>query len=232
MTADSTSPQRRRFRSGRDGGRGGVDAARTQAYTRFVQRMKVGLGLAAAGLIAALLIVSGAFDGPEELEITFAEVRTLNDDLRMVSPRIADVDSQGRPYTINAESAVQDADDPALIHLDQVDADMVGDAGASWTAVSSDKGRLNTDEEWVDLEDNVMLFTDEGFEFHGRLVRVDLDSGDISSDEPVSGQGPAGRFEAGGIRVTESGNVINLIDGSKVIIFQSDSGGAPLFGGG
>lgn len=219
MTAPASPSARRRFRSG-GSVRRAADVARTRAYSRFVRRMKLGLAGAAALLVVALLMLSGTFQGPDELDITFTELTGLNDDLRMVSPRIADVDENGRPYTITAATAVQDPDDPSLIHLDDVQGDMEG-GGGSWSAVSSRAGRLNTDEEWLDLETDVALFTDDGYQFRGELVRIDLDTGDISSDRPISGQGPAGTIEGGGVRITKSGDEITVINGSKLVIFDA-----------
>jgi len=209
-----------------------ADAARAKAYSRFVSAMKVGLAVTAVALIAALLFMSGTFDGPDELDITFSEVSSRTDDLRMVSPRISDVDERGRPYTMNATSAVQDADNPALIHLENVEGDLVSEGQASWTAVTSNKGLLNTDEEWIDLENDVQLFTDDGFQFQGELVRVQLDTGDISSDDAVYAQGPEGTAEGGGLRVTESGDRVTLIDGARIVIFNAgdEGGGGSLFG--
>ena len=208
-----------------------ANAARAQAYSRFVSAMKVGLAVTALGLIGALLFMSGTFDGPDELDITFSEVSSRTDDLRMVSPRISDVDEKGQPYTMNATSAVQDADNPALIHLENVEGDLVSESQTSWTAVTSNKGLLNTDEEWIDLEDNVQLVTDDGFRFQGELVRVNLDTGDISSDQLVYAQGPEGTAEGGGLRVTESGDRVTLINGAKIVIFNAGgSSGEGLFG--
>jgi len=209
-----------------------VNAAQTRAYSRFVSAMKLGLALTAVTLIGALLFLSGTFDGPDELDITFSEVTSRTDDLRMVSPRISDVDDEGQPYTITATSAVQDADDPALIHLEDVQGDLESASRTSWTSVTSMAGLLNTDEEWIDLETDVMLFTDGGFQFQGELVRVDLASGDISSDKPVFAQGPDGTAEGGGLRVTDSGQTITLINRAKVVIFDAggDGGSSSLFG--
>lgn len=218
MSAAPPARNRRRYRAGTRP-RALPDAERTRAYSRFVRRMKIGLVAGSALLLAALLLLSGTLDGPAELDITFTELTTLNDDLRMVSPRISDVDDAGRPYTLTAATAIQDKDDPALIHLEEVQGDMEG-GGGSWSAVSARTGRLNTDEEWLDLEGDVMLFTDDGYQFAGDLVRIDLASGDISSDRPVTGQGPAGTIEGGGVRITNSGDDIKVINGSKLVIFD------------
>lgn len=223
MSVSGTTPPRRRSALSRPRKR--ADAAKAAAYSRFVAGMKISLAVMAAALTLSLLYLSGTFDGPDELDIAFAEVTSRTDDLRMVSPRIADVDNQGRPYTITATSAVQDSEEPALIHLDEVAGDLVSDEGSSWTAVTSRKGLLNTDEEWIDLVTEVELFTDGGFHFEGEVVRVHLDTGDISSDLPVFAQGPSGTAEGGGLRVSDSGDTITLINGSKVVIFDSGSGG-------
>ncbi|MEP0068630.1 LPS export ABC transporter periplasmic protein LptC [Pyruvatibacter sp.] len=228
LSGTSSTLQRRTTPSGQ---RKQANAASAKAYSRFVSAMKLGLALTAAILIVALLLLSGTFDGPDELDITFSEVTSRTDDLRMVSPRISDIDDEGQPYTITATSAVQDADNPGLIHLDNVQGDLISATQSSWTSVTSEGGLLNTDEEWIDLEKDVMLFTDGGFQFQGDIVRIDLASGDISSDTPVFAQGPDGTAEGGGLRVTESGNTITLINGAKVVIFDAGGGGSSsIFG--
>ncbi|MGD1935699.1 MAG: LPS export ABC transporter periplasmic protein LptC [Candidatus Phaeomarinobacter sp.] len=231
MSASNTSDlPPRRLRPSRV--RKQANAAQARAYSRFVWAMKLGLALTAVVLIVSLLFLSGTFDGPDELDITFSEVTSRTDDLRMVSPRISDIDDEGQPYTITATSAVQDADNPALIHLDDVQGDLESASQTSWTSVTSKTGLLNTDEEWIDLETDVMLFTDGGFQFQGELVRVNLASGDISSDKPVVSQGPDGTAVGGGLRVTESGQTITLTNRAKVVIFDAggDGGSSSLFG--
>ena len=97
-------------------------------------------------------------------------------------------------------------------------------SGGSWSSVSARAGHLNTEEEWLDLETDVALFTDDGYQFTANLVRIDLESGDISSDRPVRGQGPAGTIEGGGVRITDSGLTIKVIGGSKLVIFDPGAG--------
>ena len=189
------------------------------SYSRFVSAMKVLLPALAAILVLTVFISTGTFNSRDELAITFQEVGALNDDLRMVSPHITGVDRKGRPYVVTANTATQAADEPNLIYMDNVEADLMLDTGGDWVSVSSRFGTLQSDEERLVLREKVVAFFATGYEFHAEEVTIDLNKGTLASDQPVYGQGPAGTLNANGVDASGYGDTIRFTGGVRVVIF-------------
>src|SRR3546814_8571987 len=61
-------------------------------HSSFVSVMKVVLPLGAVALLIVVLVYSGVFDKRDRLDITFREISSLNNALRMVSPRVTGLD--------------------------------------------------------------------------------------------------------------------------------------------
>ena len=98
-------------------------------YSRFVSAMKLLLPLGALIVLVLLIIYSGTFEDDDQLAITFTKIDSLNDDLRMVSPRISGMDAHGRPFVITADTATQTASNPNRIALDNIQAYLQMDVG-------------------------------------------------------------------------------------------------------
>lgn len=165
-------------------------------HSRFVSAMKIALPLGAVALTATVLIYSGIFDQRDRLDITFREIATLNNDLRMVSPRVTGLDSSGHPYLLTADTATQAKGQPSHIALDNVQADLKLSDDTDWVSLSSASGLLDTETEILDLHQKIDIYASTGYEFHGTSARIDFRGGTVASDEPVQGHGPLGTLRA------------------------------------
>lgn len=192
-------PQNETSDAPEDFGNGPIEAAAIAAYGRhshFVTIMKIALPLGAAALLMIVLFYSGIFDKRDKLDITFREIASLNNDLRMVSPRINGLDTSGRPYLLTADTATQSKTNPSQIALDNVQADLKLSDADDWVSLSSNSGRLDTETEQIKLSPKIDVYVSTGYEFHGGSGLVDFRKGTFSTDDPVEGHGPAGTLRA------------------------------------
>lgn len=170
--------------------------ARIGRHSSFVSIMKIALPLGALVLLGIVLFYSGVFDSRDRLDITFREIATLNNDLRMVSPRITGLDKSGQPYLLTADTATQGAAGTSLIELDNLQADLkMSDAG-DWVSLAATTGLLDTETQTLDLNQKVDVYVSNGYEFHGTQGQINFRNGDFVSDAPVEGHGPAGTLRA------------------------------------
>ncbi|MDF1628136.1 MAG: LPS export ABC transporter periplasmic protein LptC [Parvibaculaceae bacterium] len=188
-------------------------------YSRFVTGMKIALPALAILLLLTVFISSGTFNARPEIAITFQEVGELNDDLRMVSPRITGVDRKGRPYVVTAETATQTVDNPNRIHLENINADLLLDAGGDWLSITSRFGTLETEGETLNLREQIDVYAAEGYEFHAQTAQMDLKNGGLVSHDPVHGQGPVGTIRANGVKAIENGEKITFTGGVRVVVY-------------
>ena len=190
----------------------------TSRYSRRIRLLKFVLPLIAIGLLVAMVAWPRIFSEDARFALTYADVSTVNNDLRMISPRFTGTDSQSRAYVITADMATQDEDDREQVALDALQADLAMTDG-SWLSVSAATGEYHTGRQSLWLEGWIDAYSDLGYEFHARTMRIDLAAGTLISDDPVQGQGPLGHLTASGLRVSGRGDVVHFIGGVKVTIF-------------
>ncbi len=145
----------------------------------------------------------------------FPPLPTVENDLHMLSPRFSGFDSQDRPYTVNALTAIQDRKDPNLIRLTTIDGHVV--LGSSENApsnaiteldVTANGGLLRSEEQTVVLEGNVTLKSNNDYQFVTQRALVEFETSRISGSERVTGTGPRGSVTAQEFEVTEGGDRI------------------------
>lgn len=197
---------------------GGDDPAKS-SYSRFVSFMKFLLPAAAVVLFISLFIYSGFFDRDDKLDITFRDIATQNDDLRMVSPRVSGLNKDGRPYELNADTATQNTTQPNLVRLENIDADLKTDDANGWLTLNAARGLLDTDRQTLKLDDKVDIFTTQGYEFHARKADVNFDKGTVESDDEVWGQGPLGTLRADSMYADNTSETVNFRGRVKATIY-------------
>lgn len=194
-------------------------------YSRFVSAMKIALPATAIAILATVLIYSGVFDTRDKLDITFREIATLNNDLRMVSPRVTGLDSAGRPYALTADTATQMTGEPNHISLDNLQADLKLQDDADWVSLSSTVGLLDTGRQTLDLNQKIDIYASSGYELHGTSATVDFRKGTIESTSPVEGQGPLGTLRADSMTADNRSRNLTFTGRVKVRIYAGEGKG-------
>ncbi len=188
-------------------------------YSAFVLGMKIVLPALALILVISVFVSSTTFNSRQDIPVTFREVSRLNDDLRMVSPRITGVDKRGRPYVVTADTATQEVDNPEKIFLENIEADLMLDEDGNWLSVTSRFGTLQTEAEKLNLREDISVFSANGYEFHAQSADMDFRAGSLVSDQPVYGQGPVGTLNANGVETSNNGDKIVFTGGVRVVVY-------------
>lgn len=194
-------------------------------HARFVGAMKVVLPLIAVALVA--LLVSWPYMTDREdagFRLSYAAVEEgANGTITMTNARYIGTDEDGQPFTISAESAEQNPDDPGRIAMTGLSADIaLGDG--PWLALQADRGVYQQDAATVDLAGDVRLFSDTGYELHTEAASVDLKGKVAEGHAPVSGQGPAGLLEAGGFRADAASRKVRFFAPVRMTLYPSQAG--------
>lgn len=202
---------------------------RAVAYSRFVALMKVILPAVALSLVVLVGIWPYLQAEDTSFRIGFSALKARDVmGPRMVNPRYVGVDEESRPFTVTADLARDAAEGgaadgtPTVVELDVPKADITLEDG-SWLVLTSDSGVFRRDQRNLSLSGSVTLFHDSGYEIIGQTAKVDLRSGEASSDQPVVGHGPFGELEAEGFRLHDKGKVINF-DGKARLVLHPGEG--------
>jgi lipopolysaccharide export system protein LptC len=187
-------------------------------YTGFVRSMRIALPTLALLTLGLIVIWPGLQSRVGGVQLSFANIESVNSELRMMAPRLTGTDKQNRPYTITAKTAVPEINDSNLIKLDSVDGDMTL-ADGTWVNLTAPFGVYDKFLRRLELSGPIAFNTDKGYEINARSASVDLSKGSIISNEPIALQGPFGTLEANEARLTERGGRIHF-DGNVHGIFM------------
>lgn len=226
MTADlsqpgSPKPRRSAQFAPRDAGEVLSALPRRRGFVRF---MKFILPLIALGTVVAVIAWPQMAKRRMAIPLTFSDMEIANAALVMNNPRYRGTDTNGQPYVVTADRAIQDPNDDKLVTLDRVQADMHMTSG-EWWSLTSDTGLYNGNVQLLDLYGNINVYGDRGNEMHGHTAEINLQTKVISSDDKVWGHAGFGSVQANGLRVYDRGRVIVFINGVKTKIFPRENRG-------
>ncbi len=109
-------------------------------------------------------------DGSEEDEET-----------HMLKPKMLGVDSQGNPFTITADKAIQEHEN--LVTLLYPKADITNEQ--KWYIGSSGKGEYNLSSKRLELYNEVYFYNDAGYEMHAERLTILPTHRVVHTNQPV-----------------------------------------------
>jgi len=171
-----------------------------ERYARFVNIMRRGLLLAGLLLIGLVVGYSLLPRQSQRMAMTFEKMGIVSGDLSMTKPKLHSVDSEGNPFTVTADKAIQNPKNLRQATLVNVQADL-SLKGGQWMSATAPKGLLDAEARQLELRGAIAVFTDEGYELHTDLAHFDLAKGVVTGSHKVNGQGPAGTFVADRFRI-------------------------------
>jgi len=221
---------------GGDEGRGLADHRRPRVrsgggYSRFVSSMKILLPFLALGLIA-LIVIWPRLKSEDTFRIGFSSVRLSGSAQPGVdNARYMGTDENRQPYSITADLARISAKVDGLISLEMPKADLTLEDG-TWLVLTADNGQFFEGEQQLDLEGNVNLFHDTGYEISTGQLVVDLKKNVAESKMPVAGHGPFGELTSAGLRLIDKGRTIYFTGPANLTLYpsqgeQTSNTGAP-----
>ena len=116
----------------------------------------------------------------------FATLSVDGTKIVMDRPKLAGFRSDGQPYLLTAERALQDIKHPTIVELQKVDGE-IGMAGGEATHLTADAGVYDSVSERMELSKNVRIKNGR-FTVLLRSAKFDFKSGVYGSDDPVEVQ--------------------------------------------
>ena len=163
---------------------------REQAFAKAKRRSgrvrlaRLGILIGALGAVLAAFAITFFNPFASKLgSLSFATLSVEGTKIVMDRPKLAGFRSDGQPYSLTAERALQDVKQPTMVQLRKVDGDM-GMAGAEATHLSADDGVYDSVAEHMELSGNVRI-KNTRFTVLLRSARFDFKSGVYGSDETV-----------------------------------------------
>jgi lipopolysaccharide export system protein LptC len=158
--------------------------AKAKRHSTRVRLLRLAILIGGLGTVAAMLVA--AFFNPFATKLgalNFAALSLEGTKIVMDRPKLAGFRSDGQPYLLTAERALQDVKHPTIVELQSVDGE-IGMAGGEATHLSADAGVYDTVGEHMELSKNVRIKNGR-FIVLLRSAKFDFKSGVYGSDDPV-----------------------------------------------
>ncbi|MBC7907467.1 MAG: LPS export ABC transporter periplasmic protein LptC [Rhodospirillaceae bacterium] len=183
-------------------------------YSRFVGLMKVVLPSLAVVLLGLVVAWPRLTATEDRFQLSFSALSPNSvESLSMVNARYFGVNARNQPFTVTADVATEDDPNSGVIVLDQPKADFTTLKGAG-IYLEARRGFYYQKQQILDLEGEVNMFHDDGYELHTEKARLDLKRSTAEGNVAVTGQGPQGRIDGQGFRILEKGAQI-LVTGKS-----------------
>ncbi len=196
------------------------------AYSIFVGWMKVVLPALAVALVLLVIVWPQfkLYEGRFRIRVSDISLEQA-DKLTMLNARYEGLDDKQQPFVLTADQATQSSQSKNLIDLEMSKGDITMNDG-TWLAMDAQEGRYNRDSDLLDLQGDVVLFHDRGFELLSQSARVNLAAGTAEGHETTEGQGPSGSSLSDGFQVLERGDVLIFTGKSRLILYPNESDGS------
>lgn len=160
----------------------------------IVRILKIALP-SSIGVLLAYLALAPLQKGPEiSFILDKRKVDVAKERMRVQTARYRGQDDRGRPFTIDAASAVQANSQDPIVDIRGMAARIGLQSGPA--TLRADKGRYDMEAEKVDVIGPILFTAADGYRLQTRDVAVDLNTRRLVSRGRVEGQMPLGHFSA------------------------------------
>jgi lipopolysaccharide export system protein LptC len=158
--------------------------ARARRRSRRVRLLRKAIPVSVLATVVAMVVIA-IFDPfvTKFGTLTFTGLSLNGTKVTMASPKLAGFRSDGQPYSVTAEKALQDVKNPTTVELQKLTGD-VGMAGGETMRISADSGIYDTLAQRIHLTGNVRI-SNARFDVRLRTADIDFKTGSYQSDDPV-----------------------------------------------
>jgi lipopolysaccharide export system protein LptC len=169
------------------------------SHDRLVRILKLALP-ALVGVVLAFLFFAPLED---KQEVSFLleknKVEKAPERLRVSAAQYRGQDNEGRPFVLNARSALQETSANPIVEISDMNAQILLDTGPA--RLEAGRARYNMDSDHVQVVGPILFTAADGYRMGTHDVDVDLRGHSLQSRGRVQGQMPLGTFTADQLQV-------------------------------
>ena len=170
--------------------------------------MRVALPVTGLVLAASLFVSFRSIPTPIG-NVDLGSIGVNGDTVTMEAPKLSGFGEQGSSYVVSADTAEQSLTSPNVVHLNGIDG-RLDEADGEWTTLTALKGVMNTKDEKLRLDRDILLTTKDGKRAWLKSADVDFDKKTVTSDDPVKMNMDVGSVAADTMAISEGGKRIQL----------------------
>lgn len=174
--------------------------ARSAGYSRLVALMKLVLPLSALALLSMVFLLARPVDPQRAISMADIDVEDRARDPRISGARFAGVTEDGAALRLTAETARSDPRAALRFHVQGLELHLDGPGGEQ-VLVRAGGGMVDRGIGVFELSEQIEITATPGYQLAGERIAGALDATRIEMPVPLSGTAPAGRIEAGNLRI-------------------------------
>lgn len=181
---------------------------KARRHTRVVKTLRLVLPLTG---LAIVVVTFGTAAVQSFLPIPgIGSINVTSEGLEMNDPNLAGRLNDGRAYHVRANKAVQSFSDTSRITLTDLVATLA-ESDDQTVTVNSKSGLFDTDDEWLTLNDGIVLTTTDGYKVDLANARLDFKAGSMVSEEPVTITSEKFDLSANSVNIQDEGKVVRFV---------------------
>jgi lipopolysaccharide export system protein LptC len=188
----------------------------------FIRLLKIGLP-AAIGVVLAFLAFAPL---EEKQEVSFLldknKVEHAEERMRVEAAQYRGQDSTGRPFVLNARTALQQTSAVPVVDITGMNAQILLAEGPA--RLQAQRGRYDMSNDHVNVLGPILVTAADGYSLATRDVVVDLRARTLASHGRVEGRMPLGQFSADRLEVDLPERKAVLSGRARVRIVQGGAG--------
>lgn len=183
-------------------------AAPGSGHDRLIGLLRIGLPMGVGVLAAFLVMAPLTSAGDVSFVLDKNRVEVAAERLRTQAARYRGEDSRGRPFVIDAGSAVQRSSAEPVVRMNDLAARLQLPDGPA--TLAADRGVYRMDREEVLVDGPVRFRAADGYRLDTSDAVADLRTRQITSTGPVTGATPQGTFSANTMRADLEARTVRL----------------------
>lgn len=200
----------------RDRSRAFAAAGRHSRIVRLLKFSLPAIAAAAVGLYFVSYLLSSRLSvSLGKFEASIGGVEISREALRMLNPKIEGVAGKGGHYVVRADYADQSVEQPSLIRLTKVSAEMI-QADRRSSTMSAPSGNYDSKLEGLSLDGEIVVKSDNGMTAYLASAAIDLKQETVHSVEPVRVEMINGTLRSGAMQIDMRKNQIQFDGDVKV----------------
>lgn len=160
------------------------------------------------GMIIIALIMAALILRPKlPVDISIGKTGIEDGKLVMDNPKLDGFDPDNRPYSVEADKAIQSVDNPTLVDLDKIKA-KVPMAEGLWANILAGNGSFDVTDKKLELGGGVDVITTDGMKLELMDAYVDLNAGTMTTDRAIKFTSKNASISSQSMSVFENGDRI------------------------
>lgn len=194
-------------------------AAPGGSHDRRIKIFSVLLPACVGALAAILALAPFTIAGELSFVLDKDSVDVARERMRVTEAIYRGEDSQGRPFSLKAGSAVQKSSREPVVDLKDLSARILLKEGPA--QIRANTGSYDMDRESVRVTGPIQAETSDGYRLSTNNVTVDLKERSLESDDPVDGRTNIGTFRADSLRADLNERTVTLEGNAQLRIQQN-----------